>query len=271
MTDKVSTLSELLADTRSTRDLVAAAIEGLEVAGYSQAIVVLQARGTKEVLDEALTLCDDADRSRQVLGIQILSELGSPDRTFPEECCDRLLRFLWTARKSKDIALLETVLYALGHVGSRSSDASVADLHRSPDARIRRAVAFALCGASDAGSVGVLLRLIRDPNEGVRDWATTGIGGFADIDGDDIRNALLERALDSDHGVRAEAHLGLARRKDRRVVPLLIEMLENQGRSPDENAFAYYFRDAAKIYLGIDEEEEIGADVLSDALTLRSD
>jgi len=58
------------------------------------ATVALHERGSREVLDAALTLCTSLDSKRRSLGARLLGELGSPERTFPEECCDELVRLL---------------------------------------------------------------------------------------------------------------------------------------------------------------------------------
>jgi HEAT repeat protein len=42
-----------------------------------------------------------------------------------------------------------------------------------------------------------------------------------DLDTPEIREALGERLTDEDEGARSEAILGLARRKDRRILPVL--------------------------------------------------
>jgi len=121
-------------------------------------------------------------------------------------------------------------------------------------------LAFALAGTTHPDAVKVLLELMRDDDERVRDWATTSIGGTIEIDGGEIRDALLERISDPDAATRGEALAGLARRRDQRLLPHLIAELEgliastNAGR--DESG-DYHFRDAAKIYLGLPEDDDV--------------
>jgi hypothetical protein len=55
------------------------------------AIAVLHERGTREVLDAALASCSSPAPKRRALSANILGQLGSPERTFGEVCCDALL------------------------------------------------------------------------------------------------------------------------------------------------------------------------------------
>lgn len=70
-----------------------------------------------------------------------------------------------------------------------------------------------------------LLSLMCDPDPGVRDWATFALAA-RDDDSEEIRKALLERASDPDFDARSEAVWGLARRRDRRALPLLLTAFE---------------------------------------------
>jgi HEAT repeat protein len=59
----------------------------------------------------------------------------------------------------------------------------------------------------------------------VRDWATFGLGSQIDLDTPRIREALCARLNDPDPITRAEAFVGLARRKDEGVLSPLIAAL----------------------------------------------
>ncbi|ATW04521.1 HEAT repeat domain-containing protein [Sphingorhabdus sp. YGSMI21] len=59
----------------------------------------------------------------------------------------------------------------------------------------------------------------------VRDWATFTLGVQTEKDSEAIRQALLLRACDSDFDTVSEALLGLARRRDRRAIPILLDRL----------------------------------------------
>ena len=220
------------------------------------ATVELHARGTREVLDAALTLCRSLDAGWRALGAHILGQLGQPDRTFPEECCDCLASLLHDPDEDVVIA----ALYALGHLGNHCRDSELLPLEKHPEPEIRRGVAFALDGTTLPEAVPVLLRLMKDPHVGTRDWATTTLAAATCFDTPEIRAALLERATEDDDAMtRGEALYGLAHRGDGRALPLLITELS--GEEP-----AYRAEDAAKICLGRDEFADVTVDTLLEEL-----
>ena len=258
------------ADPRSTAELIEAALDSLrhELADslendndgrHGAALSVLHARGTHEVLVAALGLCDAKNSAERQLGASILGELGQPDRRFPEECCERLLQFL---RQEQHPDVFRAAIFALGHLGNRRADPDLARLKDHPDDVVRHCVAFALAGTTHPEGVEALLCLMNDPNEYARDWATTGIGQTLELDNAEIRSALLLRLGDKDSSTRAEAHLGLARRRDARQLPYLIGELQLQSNPPSTGIdiqYDCYFRDAAKIWLGLANDDEFDA------------
>jgi HEAT repeat protein len=241
-------------DTWSTSALIEAAyVEQYEddFQGSCPATVALHSRGTREVLDAALTLCQSLDPKWRSLAATILGELGWPDRTFPEECCDALLRLL----HDRDEDVVIAAIHALGVLGNHRCDPELLRFETHPEPEIRKAVAGALLSTTLPEAVPVLLRLMDDPDIEVRDWATTTVAEAAGFDTPEIRDALLERATSGDDALtRGEALLGLARRGDRRAAPRLIAELS--GDAP------YPFEEAAKICLGFDEGLEITVETL---------
>jgi HEAT repeat protein len=254
-------LERLRRDSRATSELIETALaEAARVDDLPEgdrADAVLHARGTREVLVAALELCGSSDPQRRALGAEILGQLGSPERTFPEECCDALLDLV---RHDPDRQVLRMAVFALGHLGNRRCEPDLIVLRSHPDNAIRHGVAFALCGATSPSAVEALLELMDDPYALARDWATTSIGQTVSVDGPEIRAALLRRATDNDVFTRAEALHGLARRHDERVVPYLIAEL------PVDRDCADLFRDAAKAFLGLDEERKVDREDLIAAL-----
>jgi HEAT repeat protein len=243
-------------DRRSTSELVEAALaEGDRdpPEGEYLAVAVLTERGTRDVLDAALALSSSPDPERRVLGARILGQLGSPERTFPERCCDALLDLL---RHDHDRQVLITTIFAFGHLRNPRCEPDLIALRDHPDDEVRHGVAFALCGSDRPASVQALLEMMEDHSFEVRDWAATGIGGTVSLDGPEIRAALPRRATDTDEITRAEALHGLARRRDKRVVPYLIaELSAEQERM-------HLFVDAAKTFVGIDEDTKVDSDLV---------
>jgi HEAT repeat protein len=250
-------------DVRSTEELVdAALLEREQNSSFDAcpALAALHARGNREVFDTALVLFRFPEPRRRALGAEILGQLGVPLRAFPDECCDALLALL---RREVDTTVLIATVFALGHLGNRRCEPDLISLRDHPDEDVRHGVAFALAGTTPSAAVRALLQLMDDPYAMARDWATTSIGQTVSVDGPEIRAALLRRAEDGDEITRAEALHGLARRQDERAIPDLLAELS----LPREHRTL--FADAAKTYLGIDEDSVIDSDTLIAALEAR--
>lgn len=98
-----------------------------------------------------------------------------------------------------------------------------------PDAEVRRRAAGSFAGVAtgvaDGPDIRALVRLSRDDDPRVRDWATFTLGFQAEVDSPGIRAALWERTTDENADAREEGIRGLARRRDPSAVPLLVELL----------------------------------------------
>ncbi len=66
-----------------------------------------------------------------------------------------------------------------------------------------------------------LMILSQDTEALVRDWTTFALGTQIDLDTEQIRIALVNRLDDPDDDTRGEALVGLATRKDERVIAAL--------------------------------------------------
>jgi HEAT repeat protein len=102
------------------------------------------------------------------------------------------------------------------------------------DPQVRRAVAQALpsvLGETDpAPTIRGLIRLSRDADDDVRDWACFALGTqLSEVDQPSLREALVARLDDAHDDTRCEALLGLARRRDERVLPVLLDRLANDN------------------------------------------
>jgi HEAT repeat protein len=130
-----------------------------------------------------------------------------------------------------DHAAVASMVAALGHIGDPGVLGGVFPLADHPAAAVRLAVAFTIATLSPQPLApearNALICLSRDCDPEVRDWATFGLGTLSDVDGPDVRAALLARAEDAYHDTRAEALFGLAVRRDPRAVPHLIRALQS--------------------------------------------
>ncbi|MFF8605252.1 ankyrin repeat domain-containing protein [Streptomyces sp. NPDC015346] len=119
------------------------------------------------------------------------------------------------------------VVTALGRIGDPAAVDEVVAFAGHGDAEVRRAVGCALTGmvpAGHPGAVGALIRLSRDHDSGVRDWATLALAEVPE-DTPVLRDALVARLGDPDPDAVAEAARGLAIRQDPRAIEALAAIL----------------------------------------------
>jgi len=191
------------------------------------AIASLRQNGSREIFDRAAAWCVSEDPLKRARAADILCQLRRPtsndERVFCDESFDLMAALL---SKENKLRALESAVFALGHLGDERAVPLILNYVDHADADVRFAVAFALgCVSNDPRSVEGLLKLIGDPRAKTRDWAVFGIA-WADADSEEIRRTLLRCLDDEDEDVREEAAVGLGKRRDERLVPKLLEMLE---------------------------------------------
>ena len=131
-------------------------------------------------------------------------------------------------RKGEHPDVAAAALVALGHLGAWQTLVRTGKIVDHPDARVRLALAQALATPDDPCPqevIELLIRLTKDRNGDVRDWACFALGTQCRADSTPIRDALAARMQDRHRDCRAEAILGLARRRDPRAVGLLLGAL----------------------------------------------
>lgn len=214
-----------------------------------KAVRELHRIGDQEVLEKAIALTRSQDPLRRARGADILGQLGvrtEPSTLFVSERLQSLIELL---RREDDPLVLNAAIVALGHLREAEGIRVVLGYRSHPDENVRYAVAWALAALGRQNEIAevieTLLGLMRDPDSDVRDWATFGLGTQSEADSAAIREALFERLHDQDEDTRAEAAVGLARRKDNRVLPILLEELAR-----DE--YGSLYEEAASSLLGLD-------------------
>jgi HEAT repeat protein len=134
---------------------------------------------------------------------------------------------LRTLLRDPDENVQTSAIYALGHHSIASAD-DLRELARHPSAHVRRAVAFSL-DPNEPAAQPILIELMSDDDDDVRDWATFAIGSQTDTDSPQIRAALTQRLTDSEEEIRGEAMVGLACRGDLSIVDMVVAALEAGG------------------------------------------
>jgi ADP-ribosylglycohydrolase len=256
---------ERLHDPRTTQDLIEEALrfEDRDDHGYWERVDVLWCRANLDTIEMAQQLCKSIKPGERMLGADILGQLGvySQHDAFHEE---RLTILLDLLEQEQEAEVLSAACSALGHLGDPRAIGPVARLKGHADADVRHSVVFGLLGHEDEQALDTLIELSHDETSDVRDWATFGLGSQVDIDTPAIREALVARLTDPHRDTRGEAMVGLARRKDERVIgPLIAEIGSQEVGSLALDA-AYEIADprlcqallALKADIGEDEELE---------------
>ncbi len=194
------------------------------------AVHVLRRIGSREVFGWAAEWCNSEDPLQRARGADVLAQLGKtaghPSNSFPEDSYLVISRML---RRENHEWPLRAAIAALGHLGNPLAVPLIIEnqFHFHPSAAVRFSVSFALGSfANDPEAIAVLLLLMEDADDDVRDWATFGLGVLGESNCDEICDALFRRVGDSNEDVREEAMVGLGKRKDERVLPSLIVELQ---------------------------------------------
>lgn len=211
-----------------------------------EAIHTLRTASRRLIFDRAMAWCNSGDERKQLSGVDILAQIGKTAEHPVTEYADEsypvieaiLLGNPSTEMKSSAIA-------ALSHLENPAVIPLICSFRSDPNAEVRFSVAAALGYPfpNDPHAVEALLELMRDEDEDVRDWATFSLGVQGDADSPAIREALMERLGDSFTDAREEAVEALAKRKDLRVLPTLLELLQAQTMSSCAEEAAYSLLD----------------------------
>lgn len=210
-------------DPRSTAELISISLRGEPDDDRAlDALHLLHWRGTRDVLEAAAHLLRSPLPHERGRGADILGQLGIPERTFPEECVRLLLELL---RRETEPVVLESAATALGFFHDPRAVPALVKLKAHPDAAVRFGVVQGLAGQEHPEAVAALIELSGDPDDNIRNWATFELGTQLETDTPELREALLRRVSDSHGEIRGEALVGLARRKEPRVLEPLVAAL----------------------------------------------
>lgn len=212
-------------DPRSTKELVELALSEEDEELAWQLVSVLHYRATREVFESAKILCQSQNAKERILGINILGQLGIPDRAFTDESLPILFTLL---EREQDEKVLSSIGVALGHIGDVKAVKPLANMKNHPSEEVRFGVAFGLLGHTEDLAIDVLIELSNDEDEEVRNWATFGLGSLIDVDNNGIREALFNRLSENNSEIRGEAFVGLAIRGDKRIIELLLQELSSE-------------------------------------------
>jgi len=221
-------------DTQEVEALFAQTLVGdYEGEGAQKAVTALREGGSRDIFDYAAAWCSSDDPLKRARAAAVLCQLRRasaasalaerPEWMFRDETYLLVAKML---ERERHPLVLESAISALGHLDNVEAVALILRYMDHPDEDVRFSVAFALgCFPNDDEAVKGLLILSLDPDEDVSDWAVFGLGVQGDVDSPEIRQALLRSLEDANINVRDEAVLGLGKRRDQRLIPVLWAML----------------------------------------------
>jgi HEAT repeat protein len=218
-------------DPRRTEEILHQTIVTTDEEIYWDNVWILQSRGGNTELSAASKLCESQIPNERILGVQILGQLGMPARTLVPECGDVLLKLLAIESDSKVIASLGI---ACGHLGDPRCVLPLVKWKNHPNPGVRMGVVLGATSHEDELAIATLIELSADEDGDIRNWATFGLASQIETNTPEIRDALFDRAIletgddDPSSETRGEALLGLAMRKDLRVINPLIEELNSE-------------------------------------------
>jgi HEAT repeat protein len=184
-------------------------------------------RHGREALDRGFALLRSPDSAERAVACDLLAELCSPDdHGWGAGVAEALVAL---APGEDDPDVLRPMVRAIGRAGHPSGVPVLDRLSAHPDPDIRFHVAAAVYFCDDRGDAQaverILIGLMSDEDDDVRDWATFGLGTQTHLDGAAVRDALLRNTADPDRETRDEAILGIARRRDRRALGVVAARL----------------------------------------------
>src|SRR5579871_3179835 len=146
--------SKCIDEPRSIEELIRLALSETDEHKAWEPVTVLHFRGTREVLEAARKLCSSAIARERELGANVLSQLGVPERTFPQECFDCLARML---QEETDPAVLQSIAAAFGHLHDQRCIDLLIPFKSHPDEDVRHGVVFGLLTSDDRRSIETLI------------------------------------------------------------------------------------------------------------------
>ena len=202
-------------------------------------LVAGESKGPKDYLNEVRT---GSANQRWQAAFELAKELqAGKDPALAEPAFAALLLDTFTQAKADDPRVRRYLALALGRLGNASAVPVLLETVAAPpdegDPETRIYAVWALGAIGDAAAVPELVHLAGDTDAGLRKSALHALGAFAT---DDARRALAAGLDDAVEDVRWNAALGLARQRDERAAPVLLQMLDRdhlaqvEGLRPDQ-------------------------------------
>ncbi len=185
---------------------------------YWDNISALRSRPDNEVFKKSSELTKSKNPNERNIGIDVLSQLGMTPRPFHKQTMKRFFELLKVETNEK---VLGSLLSAIGHNNenlNKSQITLITSFKNHKSIWVKQGLVFAISGIESQQAIDTLTILSNDKTSAIRNWATFGIGTLSERDNIAIRKALFARIKDKHQETKLEAIVGLAKRKDLRVI-----------------------------------------------------
>ena len=217
-------------DNSPSREIARKYRESIHEDEHDASLALIHYRGGNDEFLLGAEYASSSDPGDRATGADILAQLGWGDQTFRNESIDILTRLL----EDPDVYVVYCAAVGLGHRSAHSAIPALVRHLEHPDSLVRYGVALGLLGLEDDRAIAGLIKLAADNDRDVRNWSVFGLGTQIESDSPAIRNALREALRDSDHEIRGEALVGLAKRGD----PTIIQELINEWKDDDVSSLS---------------------------------
>lgn len=218
-----------LGTPRTSQRLVRTALRAWDTDRGWKAIQQLHLRASPALLRGVRALCASRSWRCRALGLYVASQLQQRGRTeglsAPAYALEATQALLLAGLEDAHAEVVRAAVSGLGHRPHPDALASLVELAGHADSAMRWDVAVALGHYHGPTAIDALVRLAVDADHEVRDWATFGLGTQQTVDTPQVREVLWHNLGDADEDVRGEALVGLAVRRDPRVVDQLLAQL----------------------------------------------
>ena len=198
----------------------------------NEAYITLQSRGLASDFNYLVSKINGENKEERILAVKIMGQFDYMNLNCEAASIDLLIACLYDT----DEAIVAAAAGAIGRRGDERIVPHLINLKNHSNADIRFGVTYSLGvfyhhkEAEDA-----LIDLAMDEDEDVQDWATFGLMDTK-IDNERLRNTLLALVNHSNVEIRYQVINGLAHKKDVRVLPYLIDALQED--EPTDLCFA---------------------------------
>ncbi len=161
--------------TFTDEEILSRLLKNKSKTNYWNYIRELRKRKSTTTYQKATELTNSENNVEKVIGINILAQFGYP-RKHKNRNLNTYFKLLKTENSIKTVS---SILYGIGHNNENLSESQIdliCQFQSNKSATIRYSLTSALSGVENDNAIKTLIKLTKDKDSDIRDWATFGIG-----------------------------------------------------------------------------------------------